>query len=72
MGDGVRAHPVEFPEGALFHRVRSDIFVPYFGESLIDCCYHEWKSYTRSAEMAYESHRSRGYDDQSAGDTILH
>ena len=65
MWDGVRNHPIEFPQGALFYRVSSTVFVSYFGVSLIYYCYHEWKSYTRSAEMAYESHRSRGYDDQS-------
>ena len=65
MWDGVRNHPIEFPQEALFHRVSSTVFVSYFGVSLIYYCYHEWKSYTRSAERAYESHRSRGYDDQS-------
>jgi hypothetical protein len=65
MWDGVRDHSVAFPEGALFHRVSSTLFVPYFGVSLIYCCNHEWKSYTRSAEMAYGLHRSRGCNDQS-------
>ena len=65
MWDGVRDHSVEFREGALFHRVSPTLFVPYFGMSLSYCCYHEWKSYTRSAEMAYELHRSRGYTDES-------